>query len=241
MMYRVYLITNLVNDKKYVGITHNTIEHRFQEHLAKSRCKNSDWKLHRAIRKYGQDNFKLELLEDNVSKENIEERENYYINLYDSLNHGYNMTVGGAGISGYKFTKEQSIARVKKIITPERNAKISEALKGRPFDEEHKKKLSASMKEFHKTHDNSFKGKQHTQETKDKIGSKNTKHKVLMLDKITEEVIKEFDNSKKAGIWIVETQNRTTKPDTVRGAIVRHCMGIADCQTAYGYKWKWKD
>lgn len=240
-VYRVYLITNLVNDKKYVGITHNTIEQRFQEHLAKARCKNSIWKLHRAIKKYGKDNFKLELLEDNISKEFIGERETYYITFYDSINKGYNMTEGGAGISGYKFTKQQGLDRAKKIITPERNAKISKALKGRPLDNQHKKKLSESMKEFHKTHDNSFKGKRHTQETKDKIGSKNTKHKVLMLDKITEEVIKEFDNSKKAGIWIVDTQNRTTKPDTVRGAIFRHCMGIADCQTAYGYKWKWKD
>lgn len=239
-MYRVYLITNLVNDKKYVGITHNSIEHRFQEHLQKSRMESSNWILHRALRKYGQDNFKLELLEDNVPKDIIGERENYYINLYDSLNHGYNMTAGGAGISGYTFTKECVKARTKKIITPERNAKISKALKGKPFKEEHKKKLSIGMKKFHETHDNSFKGKQHKQETKDIIGSKNTKHQVLMLNKDTEEIIMEFDNAKKAGIWIVESQNRTTKPDTIRGAIVRHCMGIADCQTAYGYKWRWK-
>lgn len=239
-MYRVYLITNLVNNKRYVGITHNSIEHRFHEHVQKSRTKRGVWILHRAIRKYGVDNFKIELLEDNISKQDIADKENYYINLYDTLNTGYNMTEGGAGISGYKFTKEQGLARAKKIITPERNAKISKALKGKCLSKEHKKKLSESMKDYHKTHDNSFKGKQHTQITKDIIGSKNTKHKVLMLDKITEEVIKEFDNAKKAGIWIVEQQKRSTKPDTIRGAIVRHCMGIADCQTAYGYKWKWK-
>lgn len=240
-MYRVYLITNLVNNKKYVGITHNSIEHRFQEHLAKSRNKNANWKLPRAIRKYGQDNFKVELLEDNISKENIGERENYYITYYDSINNGYNMTEGGAGTSGYKHDPERVKSYIHKIITLERNAKISEALKGRPFDEEHKKKLSVSMKEFHKTHDNSFKGKQHTQETKDKIGSKNTKHKVLMLDRITEEIIKEFDNSMKAGEWIVQCQNRKTKIGTVGRHITCLCMGIADCKTAYGYKWKWKD
>lgn len=240
-MYRVYLITNLVNNKKYVGITHNTIEHRFDQHIQKSRCKRGTWILHRALRKYGKENFKIELLEDNISKQQITERENYYICFYDTYNNGYNMTLGGAGISGYKHPKGFVKSYINKIITPERNAKISKALKGKSFDEEHKKKLSNSMKEFHKTHDNSFKGKHHTQETKEKISSNNTKHKVLMLDKITHEVLMQFDNAKKAGIWIVETQNRTTKPDTVRGAIVRHCMGIADCQTAYGYKWKWKD
>lgn len=240
-MYRVYLITNLVNNKKYVGITHNTIEHRFEEHIQKSRCKNGNWVLHRALRKYGVDNFKIELLEDNIDKEQIGEKETYYIHLYDTYNNGYNMTLGGAGTSGYRHKPGFVKTYIHKIITPERNAKISKALKGRPFDEKHKNKLSQSMKQYHQTHDNNFKGKHHTQKTKDLIGCKNTKHKILMLDKNTEEIIMEFDNAKKAGMWIVETQNRQTKPDTVRGAIIRHCMGIADCQTAYGYKWKYRE
>ena len=101
-MYRVYLITNLVNNKKYVGITHNTIEHRFEEHIQKSRCKNGTWVLHRALRKYGVDNFKIELLEDNIDKEQIGEKETYYIYLYDTYNNGYNITLGGAGTSGYR-------------------------------------------------------------------------------------------------------------------------------------------
>lgn len=240
-MYRVYLITNLVNGKKYVGITHNSIEQRFQEHLAKSRCKNGNWKLHRALRKYGFDNFKLELLEDNISKEQIGERETYYIGLYDTLNSGYNMTLGGAGTSGYKHNPEHVKSYIHKIITPERNKKISEALKGKSFNTEHKRKLSEGMKNYHKTHDNSFKGKQHTQKTKDIISSKNTKHKILMIDSKTEEILKEFDNCMKAAVWIVENQNKTTKIGTIGRHITCLCMGISDCKTAYGYKWKWKN
>ena len=88
---------------------------------------------------------------------------------------------------------------------------------------------------------NSFYNKKHTQSTKNLISIKNTKHKIAMLDAITGEVLKIFDNAKKAGVWIVETQQRKTKADTVRGSIVRHCIGIADCQTAYGYKWKYAE
>lgn len=240
MSYRVYLITNLINDKKYVGITHNTIEHRFEEHLQKSRCKNGTWILHRALRKYGQENFKIELLEDNIDKQQIGDKETYYINLYDTYNNGYNMTLGGAGTSGYKHPKGFVKTYIDKIITLERNAKISQSLKGKSFTQSHKTNLSISMKEFHKTHDNSFKGKHHTQHTKDLIGAKNTKHQVLMLDKLTNEVLQEFDNAMKAAKWIIKSQSRATKADTIRGAIVRHCMGIADCQTAYGYKWQYK-
>lgn len=103
-MYRVYLITNLVNGKKYVGITHNSIEQRFQEHLAKSRCKNGNWKLHRALRKYGFDNFNFEILvkirkisDKKKLDEILNNLEKYYIEKYNSYHFGYNLTKGGDG------------------------------------------------------------------------------------------------------------------------------------------------
>lgn len=91
----IYLITNNVNGKVYVGKTEDSIEHRFKEHICdsrKERCKNRP--LYRAINKYGVENFKIELIEET---DNPEIREEYWISCYNSYHNGYNATRGGDG------------------------------------------------------------------------------------------------------------------------------------------------
>lgn len=91
----IYLITNTINDKVYVGKTEESIEHRFKEHIRdsrKERCKNRP--LYRAINKYGDENFKVELLEETDTPEI---REEYWISYYNSYHNGYNATRGGDG------------------------------------------------------------------------------------------------------------------------------------------------
>lgn len=90
----VYLITNLVNNKKYVGIT-NDYKKRWSNH----RSMNSpSMAIAKAIKKYGKENFKFELLEENVSIEDIDEKEQYYIQQLEthvSTGKGYNVSKGG--------------------------------------------------------------------------------------------------------------------------------------------------
>ena len=59
--------------------------------------RQEDTKFYRAIRKYGEENFYIELLET-VPIQDLNEREKYWINYYDSYNNGYNSTLGGDGI-----------------------------------------------------------------------------------------------------------------------------------------------
>lgn len=80
-MNEVYLITNKVNGKRYVGITCRGFFARFQEHINAAAC-GSKAILHDAIRKYGPDNFDVILLEENIPDEMAGEREQYYIKLY---------------------------------------------------------------------------------------------------------------------------------------------------------------
>lgn len=47
------------------------------------------------IRKYGLENFELTILEDNLTDEELDDKERYYIQKYDTYNHGYNLTTGG--------------------------------------------------------------------------------------------------------------------------------------------------
>lgn len=89
--YTIYKITNLINNKSYIGITIRNIDYRWREHCKPSRKKVSI--LTNAIIKYGKNNFELEILEKDIDDKN---KENYYITLYNTLSpNGYNLTTGG--------------------------------------------------------------------------------------------------------------------------------------------------
>jgi|LauGreDrversion4_2_1035121.scaffolds.fasta_scaffold26682_3 group I intron endonuclease len=110
MKFLVYKITNTENNKIYIGKTKEYygekyfgIEGRLSNHLtcAFTKSKFNDCpRLYNAIRKYGKDKFKIELLEEST-EDNIDSREIYYINLYNSTddNVGYNIALGGGGRS----------------------------------------------------------------------------------------------------------------------------------------------
>lgn len=93
----IYKITNLVNNKSYIGQTTNTIEYRWKEHLNclnKPECVNRP--LYRAIKKYGVQNFSIEEIEKCEENE-LNEKEIYWISFYNTYEAGYNLTIGGEG------------------------------------------------------------------------------------------------------------------------------------------------
>lgn len=95
----IYKITNLVNGKLYIGQTSKTLDLRFRQHQVAAFTLNLKYPLYRAMRKYGIENFKIELVEEVVT-EQINEREQFYIKQYESfapLGKGYNATRGGEG------------------------------------------------------------------------------------------------------------------------------------------------
>lgn len=93
----IYIIKNNINDKVYIGQTTMSIEDRFKNHIKKSTIKSRTYKIYNAFRKYGVDNFFIELLEDNIPIEDLDKKEIYYIEKYDSFKNGYNSTKGGDG------------------------------------------------------------------------------------------------------------------------------------------------
>ena len=104
----IYKIENKFNGHCYIGQSLN-IEQRWTEH---KKCINNteswDRSLYKAIRKYGLENFSWEIIEE-CSEENLDNRETYWIDYYNSYNDGYNQTMGGSGTHGnsIKITKEQ--------------------------------------------------------------------------------------------------------------------------------------
>lgn len=122
----IYKITNLLNNKSYVGKTTFSLEVRWNKHLQNYNNSNShcyNYYLYRAMRKYKINNFKIELIEEINNDSLLNEREQYWIKFYDTFKNGYNMTLGGEGQRLYNKEKiislwenEKSIKEISKIM-----------------------------------------------------------------------------------------------------------------------------
>ena len=94
--YRLYKITNSVNRKIYIGITISTLKVRLAGHMTSALQKGAQSKLHRAIRKYGADVFRIELIRSDARNfRELGEQEIAAIKQYKSIKNGYNSAVGG--------------------------------------------------------------------------------------------------------------------------------------------------
>lgn len=104
----IYKITNNVNGKVYIGQTRQEVKERFYRHCSRvGSTFELNMAIHKAIRKYGKQNFTLEVIEET---ENLDERERYWIEFYDSYKTGYNSTLGGQ--NGFKPFKEEHAKEV---------------------------------------------------------------------------------------------------------------------------------
>lgn len=95
----IYKITNIVNNKSYVGQTIKNADKRWKEHQQHafgSHVNDQNKHLYRAIRKYGLENFTFEVLQDNIENyKQLDKAEIYWIDYYNSFIKGYNKTFGG--------------------------------------------------------------------------------------------------------------------------------------------------
>ena len=92
----IYIIKNKCNSKVYIGQTIQDVAERSRQHLKPSVIKQSGtYKIYNAIKKYGKENFYYEILEGNIDSNLLNDREMYYIQLFDSYENGYNSTRGG--------------------------------------------------------------------------------------------------------------------------------------------------
>jgi group I intron endonuclease len=100
----VYLITNTVNGKRYVGQTIKSLEARWQQHKLLKNCRA----FHGAIKKYGEDKFIIESIIEPPTIELMDEFESEYIRRYCTLvPNGYNLTEGGRVPRHNSETKEK--------------------------------------------------------------------------------------------------------------------------------------
>lgn len=137
----VYLVTNLTNNQYYVGKTKQKLYDRWSSHKRDASSPEGSYKsyFHRAIRKYGIESFNIQTLSDgsNLSDTQLKNLEKVWIILLqaNNSNFGYNLTNGGDGIQGYKYTEKQRQAQSemmkKKMENPEYRKWLGQLQKGR--------------------------------------------------------------------------------------------------------------
>jgi group I intron endonuclease len=159
----IYLTTNLINDKKYIGkdIKNNP------KYLGSGSLLKED------IKKYGRKNFKKEILEYCKSKHDLKEREEYWINYFKAVESDEFYNIRKNVLNWNDLCTENK----KKYISK----KISTSNKGKKLSEETKQKISQSNK-------GKCKGNYHTNESKEKISlsNKGRKHSKETKQKISQ-------------------------------------------------------
>lgn len=160
----VYLVTNTINGKQYVGKTIKSIAKRWDDHCHASN-RGSKLLFHTAIRKYGSDVFVIKEVYESSNEDDLLLFEIDLITKLETNISGYNMTSGGEGTGG-------------RILSKISKSKISSAAKrswqknrsGHKMSEEAKKNISEAMrKSWAGRKDRSRKGKPVSEETKRKI------------------------------------------------------------------------
>jgi group I intron endonuclease len=139
MSYNIYLITNLENKKQYVGITKFSITEGFYQHTKRG------FLLTEAIKKYGEDKFSIELIEEVDTAGRAYELEQYYIKEYNSkVPYGYNITDGGDGIFGWEATEEYRQECSERVKQLHKEKKVG--MYGKKHSDETKRKMSEASK-----------------------------------------------------------------------------------------------
>jgi len=199
----LYMITNRINGKIYIGQT-NKEKYRWSQHKyiannLEKFMKTSQY-IHKAMAKYGTTNFNYEIIAQSKSQEDADLSEIELIKQYDSRNHnkGYNFRIGGYVTERSEETRKKISESLKGKIPPHTGKKHSEETKmklsisakmrkqippspkGRKLSEEHKKKLSDIKK--------GKPGKKTSEEAKIKISESNKgkKHSKETKIKISE-------------------------------------------------------
>lgn len=131
------MIENKINNKKYIGQTVD-FEKRIDRHYHKLKGNRHDNEhLQNSFNKYGANVFRIILLEDEVDKEDLDEREIYYINKFNTYKgKGYNMTSGGDSV---EFTDEV-VKKIKESKVGDKNPNY-----GKTLEEMHKEGCKCSF------------------------------------------------------------------------------------------------
>ena len=234
----IYKLQLRKDGRIYIGQTVQDIKVRIRKHIRENR---THFEL--AVTKYGIDAFDLEIIDTANTKEELDEKEKYWIKHYDCLYpKGFNMCEGGSTNAGYKHSKEMRKLLSEKKKEYYRNGG-EHPMKGKHHSEETKHKIS----ECNSGENNCFYGKRRSIETvlKIKASRKCETHK-LKRDVVPKPKITGDKNPMARSVLCVELnkifttlKEAATMNKVSIQAISRACRGLQ--KTCAGYHWKYID
>lgn len=125
----IYCIHSLSTGKKYIGQTIEKMQRRVLRHFRTI----NETKISRAIQKYSKYDFVYGIVEEIEDINLLDEREQYWIKYYNSIDNGFNIKEGGKCARGFKQPESSIEKRRQKLI-------------GKPLSDEHKQKISKAHK-----------------------------------------------------------------------------------------------
>jgi group I intron endonuclease len=146
-LYALYIATNTVNGRQYVGLTGE-----YKKRMISHKCAKTKSMFHQAIRQYGFDKFVFTHIADAFDLQSACDIERFLIQQHNTLApNGYNMTVGGqmGAFAGKKHTPETKakIGEANRRRDPESRQRAAMATRGRVVSEEFRANASVKMKE----------------------------------------------------------------------------------------------
>lgn len=114
----IYKITNIQNNKVYIGQTIRPIQDRLHRHINDALNNILDTHFARAIRKYGKNNFIIEQIDQAQTQNELNKKEQYWIQYYNSVQEGYNETdaISKCGGNTYQSKTEKEMEVIKEKI-----------------------------------------------------------------------------------------------------------------------------
>ena len=225
----IYMYTNIINGKRYVGQTIN-FNKRHREHIYVSYNDNCDLPFHSAIRKYGIENFQIDILVENINtQEERNELEKSFILLFDTLvtsRKGYNISSGGSNGNNFAGKSEEEMDEIRKKWKESRSGE-NHWFFGKKFSDEHKKKISESHK-GKKMSEEARKNMSKSKKGKNKGGEHPTARKIIQLSK-KGEIIK---------VWDCITS--ASKNLHISRTAIQNCLK-GTTRTAGGFMWKYEE
>lgn len=230
----IYKYTNKINGKIYIGQTVNE-KARIREHK-NPKPKEKNCPFHRAISKYGWDNFTYEVIFRTVSysinkmKCILNTMEVYFIKKFHCLvkEGGYNVTIGGSNVAiGIPLS-----SNVKQ--------KISESKQRNPYHhtEKHKKRLSVR----NSGENNPYYGKKHSEEIRKKMSDSSSCKRAIVQLTLDGEFINEYSFIKEVLTKSSLVKGKDYKnPESVISDISKCCLKREHSLSAYGYMWMYKE